>query len=91
MSNSVFSLAIIQEELEAQLPVFYMSKALLDTEIRYPKMKKLILTLVVFARKLIPHYQAHQIIVITDIPLRYTLHSRDTSQQLISMDYFMSR
>ncbi|KAI5339955.1 hypothetical protein L3X38_019229 [Prunus dulcis] len=83
VSNSAISSALIREELGAQHPVFYMSKALLDTETRYPKLEKLILALVVSARKLRPYYQAHRVIVITDFPLRSIRHSPDASQRLM--------
>ncbi|CAL2236221.1 unnamed protein product [Prunus armeniaca] len=80
VSDSAVSSALIREELGAQHPVFYTSKALLDAETRYPKMEKLIFSLVVSARKLRPYYQAHRIIVITEFPLRSILHSPDASQ-----------
>ncbi|KAI5353189.1 hypothetical protein L3X38_006082 [Prunus dulcis] len=59
VSNSTVSSALIREELGAQHPIFYTSKALLDAETRYPKLDKLILALVIFARKLRHYYQAH--------------------------------
>ncbi|KAI5312666.1 hypothetical protein L3X38_041840 [Prunus dulcis] len=83
VSNSAISSALIREELGAQHPVFYTSKALLDAETGYPKMEKLILALVVSARKLRPYYQAHRVIVMTDFPLRSILHSPDASQRLM--------
>ncbi|CAL2230398.1 unnamed protein product [Prunus armeniaca] len=83
VSDSAVSSALIREELGAQHPVFYTSKALLDAETRYPKMEKLIFSLVVSARKLRPYYQAHRIIVITEFPLRSILHSPDASQRLM--------
>ncbi|CAL8153079.1 unnamed protein product [Prunus armeniaca] len=83
VSDSAVSSALIREELGAQHPVFYTSKALLDVETRYPKMEKLIFSLVVSARKLRPYYQAHRIIVITEFPLRSILHSPDASQRLM--------
>ncbi|CAL9005076.1 unnamed protein product [Prunus brigantina] len=63
--DSAVNSALIRKEPGAQHPVFYTSKALLDAETRYPKMEKLIFSLVVSARKLRPYYQAHRIIVIT--------------------------
>ncbi|XP_020415620.1 uncharacterized protein LOC109948104 [Prunus persica] len=45
VSNSAISSALIREELGAQHPVFYTSKALIDGETRYPKLEKLILAL----------------------------------------------
>ncbi|CAL9000852.1 unnamed protein product [Prunus brigantina] len=68
VSDSAVSSALIREELGAQHPVFYTSKPLLDAETRYPKMEKLIFSL---------------IIVITEFPLRSILHNPDTSQRLM--------
>ncbi|XP_016648291.1 PREDICTED: uncharacterized protein LOC103326881 [Prunus mume] len=82
VSDSAASSTLIREELGAQHPVFYTSKALLDAETLYPKMEKLIFSLVVSARKLRPYYQAHWIIAITEFPLRSILHSPDASQRL---------
>ncbi|KAM2813109.1 hypothetical protein PS2_040090 [Malus domestica] len=59
------SSAFMREELRAHLLVFYTFKALLDEKTRYLKIKKLILALVVAARKLRPYFQAHIIIVMT--------------------------
>ncbi|KAI5334144.1 hypothetical protein L3X38_024277 [Prunus dulcis] len=83
MSDSAVSSALIREELGAQHPVFYTSKALFDAETRYPKMEKLNFSLVVSVRKLRPYYQAQWIIVMTKFPLRSILHSPDVSQQLM--------
>ncbi|KAI5327728.1 hypothetical protein L3X38_027124 [Prunus dulcis] len=60
-----------------------MLKAFLDAETCYSKLEKLILALVVSARKLRPYYQAHRVIVMTDFPLRSILHSPDASQRLM--------
>ncbi|CAL2257353.1 unnamed protein product [Prunus armeniaca] len=84
VSNLAVSSALIREELGAQYPVFYKSKALLDAESRYPKLDKLILALVVPVRKLRPYYQAHRVIVMTDFPLRSILHSPNASQRLMN-------
>ncbi|KAH0996428.1 hypothetical protein GBA52_020292 [Prunus armeniaca] len=80
VSDLAVSSALIREELGAQHPVFYTSKALLDAETHYPKIEKLIFSLVVSARKLRPYYQAHRIIVIIEFPLRSILHSPNASQ-----------
>ncbi|KAI5349970.1 hypothetical protein L3X38_002861 [Prunus dulcis] len=76
VSNSIFSSALIPEELGAEHLVFYTSKALIDAKTRYPKLEKLILALIVFTRKLRPYYQAHRVIAMIDFPLRSILHSQ---------------
>ncbi|CAL8122678.1 unnamed protein product [Prunus armeniaca] len=83
VSNSAVNLALIREELGAQHPIFYTSKAPLDAETRYPKLDKLLLALVVSARKLRPYYQAHRVIVMIDFPLRSILHNPDAFQRLM--------
>ncbi|CAL9016033.1 unnamed protein product [Prunus brigantina] len=60
-------------------------------KMRYPKLEKLILALVVSARKLRPYYQAHRVIVMTDFPLRSILHSPDASQRLMKWDIELSQ
>ena len=57
------SSALIRETIGAQLSVFNTSKALFDAKARYPKIEKLILTLVVTSRKLKTYFQGHTVIV----------------------------
>ncbi|KAM2576034.1 hypothetical protein TB2_007783 [Malus domestica] len=83
VSEIAVSYALIREELGAQLPVLYISKALLDAETRYPKIEKLILALVVMARKLRPYFQAHTVIVMTQYPLQSILYGLDASQRVM--------
>ena len=53
---SVFEHAVsgvlVRDEAMAQTPIYYVSKALQDAETRYPEIKKLVLALVMVARKL---------------------------------------
>lgn len=49
-------------------------------------MKKLILAIIVDARKLRPSYHAHWIIVMTKFPLRLIIHNLNTSQQLMKLE-----
>ena len=60
-----------------QRPVYYVSKLLHETEVRYLPLKKAILA-VVHATCKLPHYfQAHTVIVLTQLPLRDLLQSAD--------------
>lgn len=52
VSEHAMSSVLVREEEKAQLPVYYVSKGLLDTETRYLEMEKLALALVVTSRKL---------------------------------------
>ena len=46
------SSVLVHEEDGKQLPVYYVSKSLLDAETRYSQFEKLVLALVSVARKL---------------------------------------
>ncbi|XP_068317055.1 uncharacterized protein [Pyrus communis] len=51
--------------------------------LRYSKIEKLILALVVTTQKLRPYFQGHSVIVMTKYPLRSVLHSPNASQQAL--------
>ncbi|XP_077234682.1 uncharacterized protein LOC143876885 [Tasmannia lanceolata] len=85
LSISPLALAavLVREERSQHKPVYYVSKALHDAEIRYQRVEKLAYALVMAARKLRPYFQAHTIKVLTDQPLRQVLHKPDTSGRLV--------
>jgi hypothetical protein len=66
VSLTVVSSALIREEDKVQLPVYYTSRALKGAEERHPPMEKLSFTLITVARKLMPYFQAHTIMVLTN-------------------------
>lgn len=74
---------LIREEAGHQLPVYYISKALLAAETRYPDMEKLALALIIVSRKLMPYFQAHTIKVLTNFPLRQVLQKPDALGRLL--------
>ena len=51
VSSEAVSSALDRDGLEAQKAILYVLKAILDPETRYPKTEKLILALIVSARK----------------------------------------
>ncbi|CAA0831241.1 Unknown protein, partial [Striga hermonthica] len=83
VSTSAVSAVLIREEETCQYPIYYVSKALHDAELRYPPMEKLAYALIIAARKLRPYFQEHSITVLTAHPLRQVLHRPDTSGRMI--------
>ena len=83
VSKRATSSVLVREEEGVQYPIYYTSKALLDAETRYPPLEKWALALVVAARKLRPYFQAFPVSVITNQPLRQTLHKPDASGRLV--------
>ena len=69
------SAALFKEcEDEKLRPVFFISKSLTDAETRYTHLEQVALALRTAAWKLRPYFQAHSIVVLTDLPLRGTIH-----------------
>ena len=77
------SAVLIKEEEQAQQPVYYVSKRLLDAETRYSNMEKLAYALILASRKLRPYFQAHKIEVRTFFPLRQVLHKPEASRRVM--------
>ena len=60
-----------------QQPVYCISKTLVDAEMRYLPLEKLVLALVHATRKLPQYFQAHTIFVLTKYPLQPLLKRFD--------------
>ena len=61
--------ALIREENKIQLPIYFVSKLLMDAETRYTMTEKAAYVVIVPARKLNPYFNAHQKVVLRDRPL----------------------
>ena len=60
-----------------QRPVYYVSKSLNEAEVRYLPLEKAILAVVHATRKLPHYFQAHTVVVLTQVPLKSILRSTD--------------
>ncbi|XP_075650226.1 uncharacterized protein LOC142620801 [Castanea sativa] len=69
--------AVLLRDSGVQLPVYYISKTLVDAETRYLPLEKLVLALVHSTRKLPHYFQAHTIYVLTEYPLQSLLRRSD--------------
>ena len=90
ISDFLTSAALVRERDRAQNPVYYCSRALREAKERYPKMEKLVLTLVTTARKLRPYFKAHTIEISTEHPMKQILHKPETSERLVKWAIKMS-
>lgn len=62
----------------------------MDAETKYTTMEKWALALVMAVRKLRPYFQAHQIVVMTDQPIRQTLLKPKASGRLVKWSVELS-
>ncbi|CAL2266627.1 unnamed protein product [Prunus armeniaca] len=83
VSSTAISSILIHKPKKAELPIFYVSKALQSAELRYPPLEQLALALVVSARNLRPYFQAHEITILTNQPLRQVLQKPETFGRLV--------
>ena len=71
------SFVLIREDSGVQRPVYYVSKSLHEAEVRYLSLEKAILE-VVHATSKLPHYfQAHTVVILTQLRLKSILRSAD--------------
>ena len=71
------SLVLIRVDNGVQRPVYYVSKSLHEAEVRYLPLEKAILVVVLGTRKLPHYFQAHTMVVLTQLPLKTILRSVD--------------
>ena len=67
------SLVLIRDDNGIQKPVYYVSKSLDEAEVRYLPLEKTILAVVHATRKLPHYFQAHTVVVLTQLPLKFVL------------------
>ena len=77
VASYVVSLVLIRVDNGVQRPVYYVSKSLHEAEVRYLPLEKAILAVVPGTRKLPHYFQAHTMIVLTQLPLKTVLRSAD--------------
>ena len=77
------SAALIREEGKKQLPVYYISQAFQGAESGYPKIEKIVFTLIVASRKLRQYFQANPILIMTDQPIKKSMNKLKATRRMI--------
>ena len=77
MAPHAVSLVLIQIDGGIQRPVYHVSKSLHEAQVRYLPLEKPILVVVHATRKLPHYFQAHAVVVLTQLPLKSVLRSAD--------------
>ena len=77
------SLVLIREDNGTQRLVYYVSKSLHEAEICYLPLEKAVLTIVQATQKLPHYFQAHTVVVLTQLPLRSILWSADYTGRIV--------
>ena len=77
VASHVVSFVLIRKDSGIQRPVYYVSKSLHEAEVRYLSLEKAILAIVHATRKLTHYFQAHTVVVLTQLPFKFILRSAD--------------
>ena len=71
------SLVLIRVDGGVQRPVYYVSKSQHEAKVHYLPLEKAILTVVLGTRKLPHYFQAHTVVILTQLPLKTILRNAD--------------
>ena len=77
IASYAMSLVLIRVDNGIQRPVYYVSKSFHEAEVRYLPLEKAILAVVLGTRKLPHYFQAHTVVILTQLPLKTILRSAD--------------
>ena len=77
VASYAVSLVLIRVDCGIQQPVYYVGKSLHEAEVRYLPLEKAILAVVLGTRKLPHYFQAHTIVILTQLPLKTILRIAD--------------
>jgi hypothetical protein len=82
VSNHAVSAVLVRELGQEQKPVFFVSKAMDKTELRYLLLEKAALALLQAAKKLRHYFQSSTVTVLSDLPLKMLLQHSDFSGRI---------
>ena len=77
IASYAISFVLIRVDSGIQQPVYYVSKSLHEVDVRYLPLEKAILAVVHATRKLPHYFQAHTVVVLTQLLLKSILRSAD--------------
>ena len=83
VSAMAVSAALIWEEGKKQLPVYYVSQAFQGVESGYPRIEKIVFTLIVALRKLRQYFQANPILVMMDQPISKSMNKPEAARRMV--------
>ena len=77
IASFAISFVLIWVDSGIQRPIYYVSKSLHEVEVHYLPLEKAVLVLVHVTRKLPHYFQAHIMVILTQLLLKSILRSAD--------------
>ncbi|XP_016172873.1 uncharacterized protein K02A2.6-like [Arachis ipaensis] len=84
VTEEALAAVLVTEEAKTQQPVYFVSRALQGPELRYSKLERLALALLVSSRRLRQYFQGHRIVVRTDQAIRQILQKPDLAGRMMT-------
>jgi hypothetical protein len=72
------------------MPIYFVSRTLRGAELRYQKLEKLSLAVIVTARRLRQYFQSHKVIIKTDHPIKQVLKKPDLAGRMVAWSIELS-
>ena len=82
VSDHAVSAVLVRELGQEQRPVFFVSKAMDEMELRYLPFEKAALALLQAAKKLPHYFQSSTVTVLSDLPLKMLMQQSDFSRRI---------
>ena len=83
VTDKALSSVLVQDGDEGERPVYFVSKVLKGAELRYQKIERLALAVIVTVQKLRHYFQGHPIIVQTNYPVKQILKKPDLAGRMV--------
>ncbi|XP_039687770.1 uncharacterized protein [Medicago truncatula] len=90
VSENALSSVLVEESDEREKPIYFVSRVLKGAELRYQKIEKLALAVIITARKLRPYFQSHKIVIRTNYPVKQILGKLDLAGRMLSWSVELS-
>ena len=90
VADEAISSALVQEEGKHQLPIYFISRMLHDTEKNYQMIENMALALFNSARRLKPYFPSHQVVVKTNYPIKQVLRKPELVGRMVAWSVKLS-
>jgi len=77
VKEKAISSVLLQKQDQVHKPIYFVSKVLQGSEVRYQALEKVALAVVFLAQRLCHYFQSFTVIVMTDLPIRKVLQKPD--------------
>ncbi|XP_016195017.1 uncharacterized protein LOC107635985 [Arachis ipaensis] len=84
ITDEAMAAVLVQEEGKVQQPIYFVSKALQGAELRYSKLEKLALALLISFCRLPQYFQGHQVVMRTDQGICQILQKPDLAGRMMT-------